>query len=107
MHFKDELSSQLPKAILQDFCRRGLLPLMLMLLVFISAMAIVFTTHHSRLVINERAALQSERLKLDDEWRNLLLEEMTLSAHSRVEYYAKKELEMQRSDGSKEIIIKE
>ncbi|OJI53693.1 Cell division protein FtsL [Vibrio vulnificus] len=42
---------------------------------------------------------------MDNEWRNLMLEETALAEHSRVQEMAKKELEMKRPDGDKEVVI--
>ncbi|MDF5377593.1 cell division protein FtsL, partial [Vibrio parahaemolyticus] len=41
----------------------------------------------------------------DSEWRNLMLEETALAEHSRVQDLAKKELEMKRPDGDKEVVV--
>ncbi len=91
--------------IARDLLTVGRWPLLLLLLILASAMGVVFATHHSRQAITERDRTLVERERLDSEWRNLMLEETALAEHSRVEDLAKKELEMRRPDGDKEVVI--
>lgn len=95
----------LAKIILLDLISVGRVPLILMLMIFVSAMGVVFTTHHSRQAITEKDQSLVERERLDNEWRNLLLEETALSEHSRVQAVAKQDLDMKRPDADKEVII--
>lgn len=95
----------LTKVIAKDLVTTGRLPLLLLIAIFISAMAVVFTTHHTRQVITAKEQAMIERERLDNEWRNLLLEETALSEHSRVEALAEKELDMLRPDPDQEVII--
>lgn len=50
--------------------------------------------------------LLSERDTLENEWRNLVLEQNSLAEHSAIESSAEKQLNMTRPDSSSEIIIK-
>ena len=68
-------------------------------------MAVVFTTHHTRQAITEKDLALQERERLDNEWRNLLIEETALAEHSRVQEIAKDELQMKRPDADKEVVI--
>lgn len=95
----------LAKLIALDLLGIGRVPLILLLLIFGSAMGVVFTTHHTRQAITEKDQALVERERLDNEWRNLLIEETALSEHSRVQAVAKTDLEMKRPDSDKEIII--
>lgn len=95
----------LAKLIALDLLSVGRVPLVLLLLIFASAMGVVFTTHHTRQAITEKDQALVERERLDNEWRNLLLEETALAEHSRVQAVAKQELEMKRPDSDKEVII--
>ncbi|KGY13680.1 cell division protein FtsL [Vibrio tubiashii] len=95
----------LAKLIALDLLGVGRVPLILLVLIFSSAMGVVFTTHHTRQAITEKDQALVERERLDDEWRNLLIEETALSEHSRVQAVAKAELEMKRPDSDKEVII--
>lgn len=95
----------LAKLIALDLLSVGRVPLILLVLIFSSAMGVVFTTHHTRQAITEKDQALVERERLDNEWRNLLIEETALAEHSRVQAVAKKELEMKRPDSDKEVII--
>jgi cell division protein FtsL len=95
----------LAKIIGLDLLTVGRVPLVILLLIFASAMGVVFTTHHTRQAITEKDQALMERERLDNEWRNLLLEETALAEHSRVQSVAKQDLEMTRPDSDKEVII--
>ncbi|KHT45395.1 cell division protein FtsL [Vibrio sp. MarTm2] len=95
----------LAKIIALDLITVGRVPLVLLVLIFASAMGVVFTTHHTRQAITEKDQALMERERLDNEWRNLLLEETALAEHSRVQAVAKQELEMMRPESDKEVII--
>ncbi|MCK6264810.1 cell division protein FtsL [Vibrio sp. ZSDE26] len=95
----------LAKIIITDLCTVGRLPLLMLILIFTSAMGVVFITHHSRQAISEKNTMLLNRDHLSNEWRNLILEETALAEHSRVQAMAKKELEMRRPDADKEVII--
>lgn len=95
----------LAKIIVIDLLSVGRVPLLLLVLIFSSAMGVVFTTHHTRQAITEKDQALVERERLDNEWRNLLIEETALSEHSRVQAVAKSELDMKRPDSDKEVII--
>lgn len=95
----------LAKLIALDLLSVGRVALIFLLMIFASAMGVVFTTHHTRQAITEKDQALVERERLDNEWRNLLLEETALAEHSRVQAVAKQELEMKRPDSDKEVII--
>ena len=95
----------LAKLIALDLVTIGRIPLLVLTLIFASAMAVVFTTHHTRQAITEKDLALQELERLDNEWRNLLLEETALAEHSRVQEIAKDELQMKRPDADKEVVI--
>ncbi|EOV3405425.1 cell division protein FtsL [Vibrio parahaemolyticus] len=95
----------LAKLIATDLITVGRWSLLLLLLIMASAMGAVFATHHARQAITEKDHTLVERERLDSEWRNLMLEETALAEHSRVQDLAKKDLEMKRPDGDKEVVI--
>ncbi|WGW00814.1 cell division protein FtsL [Vibrio sp. YMD68] len=102
------MSSRTPnlaKLIVTDLLGVGRLPLLMLILIFISAMGVVFITHHSRQSISDKNTMLIYREQLANEWRNLILEETALAEHSRVQTMAKQELEMRRPDADKEVII--
>jgi len=102
---ESQAKQNLAKVIALDLVTIGRVPLLLLIGIFISAMAVVFTTHQTRQVITAKEQAMIEREHLDEEWRNLLLEETSLSDHSRVEALAEKELDMKRPDPAKEVIV--
>ncbi|ASI89002.1 MULTISPECIES: cell division protein FtsL [Vibrio] len=101
----NEPKHNLAKLIGIDIITVGRVPLMVLLLIFASAMGVVFATHHTRQAINQKDVALQERERLDNEWRNLLLEENALSEHSRVQAMAKQELDMKRPDADKEVVV--
>ena len=100
-----KLNHNLAKVIALDLLTVGRVPLVLLVLIFSSAMGVVFTTHHTRQAVTEKDQALVERERLDNEWRNLLLEETALAEHSRVQAVAKQDLEMKRPESDKEVII--
>lgn len=95
----------LAKLIATDLLTVGRVPLIMLILIFTSAMGVVFTTHHTRQAITQKDQALEERDHLDNEWRNLILEETALAEHSRVQEMAKNELDMKRPDADKEVVI--
>ncbi|NIG88735.1 MAG: cell division protein FtsL [Serratia symbiotica] len=91
--------------IIGDLRRPAKIPLILMVAVLVSAIFVVITVHRTRLLTAEREQLVLERDALDIEWRNLILEENALGAHSRVERIATEKFKMQHVDLSQENII--
>lgn len=91
--------------IFSDILRHGKLPMLLLISVLASAMAVVTISHKTRLLTAQREQLVLERDALDIEWRNLILEENALGDHSRVERIANDKLHMQHVDPSQEIIV--
>ncbi|MBG2037204.1 cell division protein FtsL [Klebsiella pneumoniae] len=95
----------LPGVIGDDLLRFGKLPLCLFICIIITAITVVTTAHHTRLLTAQRGQLVLERDALDIEWRNLILEENALGDHSRVERIATEKLQMQHVDPSQENIV--
>ena len=65
----------LPGVIGDDLLRFGKLPLCLFICIILTAVTVVTTAHHTRLLTAQREQLVLERDALDIEWRNLILEE--------------------------------
>lgn len=95
----------LAKIIAVDVLTAGRVPLVLLVTILVSAMAVVFVTHQARSAISEKDHALIERERLDNEWRSLLIEETALAEHSRVEQLAIQELEMRRPDADKEVLV--
>lgn len=78
----------------------------LYLLVVSSAMALVFTTHQTRMQIAKQDELMAARDLLNIEWRHLKIESDTLTEHSRVQYIAEHELNMVVPDEKSEKVVR-
>ena len=100
-----EKQPNLAKLILIDIFTVGRFPLLLLIVIFAVAMGVVFSTHHTRQAITEKNVTLMERDQLDNEWRNLILEENALSEHSRVQEMAQEDLEMIRPEADKEVVV--
>ncbi|AWK14659.1 cell division protein FtsL [Candidatus Fukatsuia symbiotica] len=93
------------KVITVDFIHSAKIPLILLVMILISAMLVVTTTYRTRSLTAERERLILERDALDIEWRNLILEENALGAHNRVERIASEKLKMQQVNPLQENIV--
>lgn len=104
---KAENSEQpnLATLILKDIFTVGRVPLFMLITIFALAMGVVFSTHHTRQAVTEKNLTLQERDRLDNEWRNLILEENALSEHSRVQAVAEEDLQMIRPDADKEVAV--
>lgn len=91
--------------ILQDI-KRHFFSYLLIFLVVTSAFLVIYFTHMNRQTTSELEVLLTQRDELDIEWRNLLLEQNSLSEHSAIESKAEKQLNMQRPTADSEIIIR-
>ncbi len=76
--------------------RRGLLmiPLTLIVIMVVSALAVVRTKHENRALVSQLEMLRTEHERLDMEWAQLQLEEATLAGNNRVEAAARDQLGM-------------
>ena len=86
--------------------KQHLLSYLLLLLVVISAFAVIYFTHLNRQSTSELEQLLAERDELDIEWRNLLLEQNSLAEHSAIESKAEKLLNMVRPTAQSEVIVR-
>lgn len=68
--------------------------LALIVIVFVSALSVVYVKHESRKLFVELQALEDQRDGLDVEWGRLQLEESTWAAHGRIESVARSQLGM-------------
>ena len=79
--------------------------MLLVMLVMVTAMAVVMLRHQSRLLFVEYQSLQTERDSLNVEWGKLLLEEGAWSEHRRVETLARDRLHMATPVAHRVIIV--
>lgn len=70
----------------------------LVLLVVVSALALINSTHRSRDLFNELQQEQRREWALDEDWERLLLEQGTLAAYERVSQTAENRLDMVMPD---------
>ncbi len=74
--------------------RIAMQPFVLLLLIVLSALAVVQSTHACRQLYAELQVQESARWQLEEEYGRLLLEQSTWAAHHRVEKVALDELGM-------------
>ena len=91
--------------IAQDI-KRYFFTYFILVLVVASAFSVIYFTHMNRQTTSELEVLLTQRDELDIEWRNLIIEQNSLSEHSAIETKAQKQLNMQRPTINSEIIIK-
>lgn len=82
----------LPKGMLS---RQMMVVVCLIVCICFSAIAVVYSSHTSRQLFHELTEMKETRQDLQTEWGQLLLEQSTLSSHTRVENLATKKLDMQ------------
>jgi cell division protein FtsL len=70
------------------------LMLLLFLAVLVSAVAVSYTAHWNRQLLNGLYAELSVRDKAQAEWGRLILEQSTWTAHNRIESLATEQLQM-------------
>ncbi|ATG16604.1 TPA: cell division protein FtsL [Providencia alcalifaciens] len=95
----------LARVIGRDLFRYGIIPMILLAAIIISAVFVVTTAHETRLLTAAKDKLYEEKDFLDIEWRNLILEENALASHSRVERLSVEKLRMVHVEPSQENII--
>ena len=78
----------------------SLLMLGLFLLILGSAVAVSWSAHKNRKLLNELYAELSVRDKAQAEWGRLILEQSTWTAHNRIETMATERLQMRIPDAA-------
>jgi len=81
------------------------LTLLLLLLIFVSALVVVQVTHFARQQLIDQDVLLQQRDELDLQWRYLLVEEEFYSQHARIEEVAKTQLKMKRPTSKDEQVV--
>lgn len=76
----------------------SLLLLVLFIFILLSALAVSYTAHWNRQLLNELYAELSVRDKAQAEWGRLILEQSTWTAHNRIEVLATEQLKMHIPD---------
>ncbi|MGM0525301.1 MAG: cell division protein FtsL [Pseudomonadota bacterium] len=94
----------LPIMLLQDL-RRYKWVMLLTLLVVGTALTVIYIAHQNRQLTAERDQLLSDRDLLDREWRHLVIEQNSLTEHSRVERIAAQQLDMVEVSSEREVLV--
>ena len=71
-----------------------MMPLLLAVLVMVSAVAVVQVKNHSRNLTTQLDGMRQERERLQLEWAQLQLEQATLAQHGRVDELARSQFGM-------------
>ncbi|MGH1373837.1 MAG: cell division protein FtsL [Cellvibrionaceae bacterium] len=79
--------------------------LILWLLVLISAMAVVRTTHEARTRLNQLEVMRREAAQLHVQWGQYLLEQSAWSAYGRIEQQATDKLQMLIPRGDQLVVV--
>ncbi len=69
-------------------------PLLLAVLVMISAVAVVQVKQHNRTLTTHLDGMRQERERLQLEWAQLQLEQATLAQHGRIDELARRQFDM-------------
>lgn len=81
------------------------LMLCLVVLIVMSSFGVIYSAHKSRELFRQLEQVRREQNEIQIEWRQLLLERSTLSAHARVEAMAKSELQMAPVSGELKMLV--
>ncbi|TBU78527.1 cell division protein FtsL [Pseudomonas daroniae] len=82
------------------FPKGSLLMLVLFIAVLGSALAVSYSAHWNRQLLNSLYAELSVRDKTQAEWGRLILEQSTWTAHNRIEALASEQLKMRIPDAA-------
>ena len=95
------------KAMLTSLRGFGIGVALLALLTLLSALAVVWSAHQTRMARAELEALEKQRDDLDSEFRSLKLGQAALAEHGRVETVAKTKLGMERVGVENERVVEQ
>ncbi|UVE18599.1 cell division protein FtsL [Pseudomonas sp. LS44] len=82
------------RSLIKSMPSGSLMLLLLFIAVLISAIAVSYTAHWNRQLLNALYSELSVRDKAQAEWGRLVLEQSTWTAHSRIENLAAEQLKM-------------
>jgi len=98
---------RLKTEIKTNIWRRILWQLVLLLLVLISAMAVIYVSHINRRTFGDYQLLMNMRDELETEWGQLLLEESALASYARIESIATKDLDMRAPKAADIVMVQQ
>ena len=105
IHYQKRPSKSLLGLIFSDLFVHQKISLLILVLIIISAGAVLVTTQQVRKQLFEREQLLLEQDVLESEWRNLVIEENVLADPKRVEDKAKNQLGMSYVTPQNETVI--
>jgi len=79
----------------------------LLLLVLVSAIAVVYSSYKSRQLFSELQQKSKAAMALEEQWGRLLLEKSTWASHDRIERLAKDQLRMRAPDPRAIVVLKQ
>ena len=97
----------LQNLLVEDLFSSNKLIALLLVLILISAMGTIWITHQTRGLISTNGELVLQHQALQDEYRNLQLQEATEGDSTRVESIAIRTLKMKRVEGDQEVVVLE
>lgn len=97
----------LQNLLVEDLFSSNKLIALLLVLILISAIGTIWITHQTRGLISTNGELVLQHQALQDEYRNLQLQEATEGDSTRVESIAIRTLKMKRVEGDQEVVILE
>lgn len=97
----------LQQILIEDLFSSNKLVALLLLAIVLSAMGTIWVTHQTRHLTSENGQLILQRQALNNEYRNLQLQEATEGDSSRVESIAIQKLKMKAVNPDQEVEIRE
>lgn len=97
----------LQQILVEDLFSSNKLVSLLLFAIVLSAMGTIWVTHQTRHLISENGQLILQRQALNNEYRNLQLQEATEGDSSRVESIAIQKLNMKAVNPDQEVEIRE
>lgn len=79
---------------------------LLFLLVLASALGVILSSHHNRQQLIVLETLQKDKYELEEEWRNLVLEQRSLTEHNKIQASVEKQLNMHRPTPEEEVLVR-
>lgn len=86
------------RRLIKSMPNGSFLMLLLFIAILVSAVAVSYSAHWNRLLLNELYGELSVRDKAQAEWGRLILEQSTWTAHNRIEALATEQLKMHIPD---------
>lgn len=83
-----------------------LLVSILLIVIFVSAISVVYVKHYNRTLFVEVQQLDTERDKMEVEWGQLQLEQNTWATHARIDRIAREKLHMHSPETNDIIYVK-